>query len=127
MGVSASPSMVRVLVVDDSFPFREAAHELIDRTAGFEWIGEAESGEDGVDLTRRLRPDLVVMDVRMPGIGGIEAASRIASDVSPPVVVLITGSDLPAGVADGTVAEILGKHQLNRKSLQRAWETHCPR
>ena len=62
----------------------------------------------------------------MPGIGGIEAASRIASHELPPVVLLVTGATLPLGVPAGTAAQILAKHQLNPTSLQRAWEAHAP-
>jgi hypothetical protein len=49
---------VRVLIVDDELAFQEAARAMIDATAGFEWIGGASSGEDGVELAERLRPDL---------------------------------------------------------------------
>ena len=107
MDARAFAPAVRVFVVDDSPLFRSAARELIDDTAGFVWIGEASNGEDGVEETLRLQPDLVLMDVRMPGIGGIEAASRIASHPSPPIVLLITGADLPDRVPDGTAGEIL--------------------
>ena len=73
----ASSAAVRVLVVDDSLPFRQATRELIHGTEGFECIGDANSGEAAVEQASRLEPDLVLMDVRMPGIGGIEAARRI--------------------------------------------------
>jgi DNA-binding NarL/FixJ family response regulator len=68
---------VRVLIVDDQVVFRDAAHAVIDATAGFASIGDASSGEDGVEQAERLRPDLVLMDVRMPGIGGVEAAREL--------------------------------------------------
>ena len=126
MNATVFAPAVRVLVVDDSVPFRSAAHELIDDTAGFVWIGEASSGEDGVEETRRLQPDVVLMDVRMPGIGGIEAASRIASHPSPPIVVLITGADFPDRLPDGAAVETLAKHHLNSASLRQAWANHRP-
>ena len=78
----ASVPAVRVLVVDDSQSFRECARALVDATDGFEWIGDATCGEEGVEQTAELMPDLVLMDVRMPGIGGIEAARLIASTAS---------------------------------------------
>lgn len=127
MGVPASEPAVRVLVVDDSLAFREAAHELIDGADEFAWAGEACSGEEGIDAALRLRPDLVLMDVRMPGIGGIGAAARIASHALPPVVILVTGADLPTEVPDATAAEILAKHLVCRESLKRLWEDHAPR
>lgn len=126
MTLTASTPAVRVLVVDDSLPFREAMHVVIDATDGFDWIGDASCGETGVEQAARLRPDLVLMDVRMPGIGGIEAARMIASRAVPTIVVLITGAELPDAVPDGTAAEILPKNRLNPPSLRRLWEQHGP-
>ncbi len=70
---------VRVLVVDDQAPFRRAARAVVAATAGFELAGEASSGEEAVALAASLHAGLVLMDVRMAGIGGIEAARRIAA------------------------------------------------
>lgn len=70
---------VRVLVVDDQAPFRRAARTVVGATAGFELAGEAATGEEAVALAATLHPDLVLMDVRMAGIGGVEAARRIAA------------------------------------------------
>ena len=70
--------MVGVLVADDRPPFRRAVRTILSATPGFELLGEAGSGEDAVALTRALCPDVVLMDVRMPGIGGIEATRRIS-------------------------------------------------
>jgi len=86
---------VRVLVVDDQLVFRDAARAVIDATAGFEWIGGARCGEEGVEEAERLRPDLVLMDVRMPGIGGVEAARQIASRGLRAIVVLVTAEPPP--------------------------------
>ena len=122
-GPAPAPT-VRVLVVDDSVAFREAAHDLIEGVVGFVWIGEACSGEDGVEQTGRLRPDLVLMDVCMPGIGGIEAAAQIAAQVMPPVVLLITAAGLAADIPRGTATEILAKNRLSRESLIQLWEVH---
>jgi CheY-like chemotaxis protein len=124
MTFAAPPSAVRVLVVDDSLPFREAAHALIDATRGFEWIGDAVCGEDGVEKAARLRPDLVLMDVRMPGIGGVEAARRIVSQSSSATVILVTAQSPPNGPVADTVVEIVAKNQLNAGALRRIWEQH---
>ena len=70
---------VTMLVVDDQEPFRDAMRELVAATAGFELVGEAASGEDALAAIGNLSPELVLMDVRMPGIGGIEA-TRQATD-----------------------------------------------
>ena len=125
MASSACSTPVRVLVVDDSLAFREAARELIGATAGFEWIGEAASGEDGVQQAALLEPDLVLMDVRMRGIGGLEAARRIGVQIASSIVVLITGEEPGADLAAGAAAEILPKKRLNRGSLRRLWHDHA--
>lgn len=124
MSFPASAPVVRVLVVDDSPAFRDGAHALIDETVGFEWIGEAVCGEDGIEQAVHLRPDLVLIDVRMPGIGGFETALDIASRGLPSVVVLITGAELPTDVPVTTAVEILAKHQLGPASLKRLWSEH---
>ncbi len=72
-----APSQVRVLVVDDSQVFRDAAAEVVAATPGFELVAEAESGEGAIAIAELLHPDLVLIDVRMPGLGGIESARRI--------------------------------------------------
>ncbi|WP_395729590.1 response regulator transcription factor, partial [Nakamurella sp.] len=68
---------IRVLLVDDQPQFRRAAAALIETTPGLELVGEAGSGEQAVDLADELAPDLIVMDVRLPGIDGTEACRRI--------------------------------------------------
>jgi DNA-binding NarL/FixJ family response regulator len=81
---------VRVLIVDDQEPFRLAARMVIDVTDGFEVAGEAETGEDGVSMASELSPDLVLMDVNLPGIDGLEATRRILASEAPPVVLLLS-------------------------------------
>src|SRR5437879_10103616 len=81
---------VRVLIVDDQEPFREASRLVVELTDGFDVIGEAETGESGVDMARALRPDLVLMDVNLPGIDGTEATRRILSELPETVVFLVS-------------------------------------
>jgi DNA-binding NarL/FixJ family response regulator len=69
--------VIRVLVVDDHRLVRLGLTRMISRVSGIEVVGEADSGEQGVAQTRKLRPDVVLMDLRMPGIGGLEATRRI--------------------------------------------------
>ena len=80
---------VRVLIVDDQEPFRMAARMVVDATEGFEVVGEAETGEDSVEMARELSPDLVLMDVNLPGINGLDATRRILADGADEVVVLL--------------------------------------
>jgi DNA-binding NarL/FixJ family response regulator len=119
----ASPGPVRVLIVDDGPFFQEVARELIDATSGFECVGAACSGEEGIDEADRLRPDLVLMDVRMPGIGGIEAARRIGARGNPAVVVLVSADEGLAEIAPhGAAPKVVAKRTLCRSTLQRLWE-----
>ena len=115
---------VRVLVVDDQLAFHDAARAVIDATAGFEWIGGASCGEEGVEQAERLRPDLVLMDVRMPGIGGVEAARQIASRGLSAIVVLVTAGPPPSDAGPGSAAEIVPKEGLCGALLRRLWEDY---
>ena len=71
---------VRVLTVDDQAVFRGIAREVIDATPGFESVGEAASGEEALAAVARLAPEMVLLDVRMPGLDGIEVARRLRAD-----------------------------------------------
>ncbi len=82
---------VRVLIVDDNELFRRSTSRIMDRL-GYEVMGQAEDGRQAVALTTRLQPDLVLMDVEMPQMGGIEAA-RLIQQSQPTPVVLLTGHD----------------------------------
>jgi DNA-binding NarL/FixJ family response regulator len=81
---------VRVLVVDDQELFRQAIAEVVSETDGFVVAGSVPSGEASLAAVARLRPDLVLMDVNLPGIDGIEATRRMMLDAVPPVVVLLS-------------------------------------
>jgi CheY-like chemotaxis protein len=113
---------VRVLIVDDERFFQDVVHELVDATSGFEWVGGACSGEEAIDEVDRLRPDLVLMDVRMPGIGGIEAARRLSARGNSAIVVLVSAEEgLFEAPGDATPA-IVPKRKLSRAMLRRLWD-----
>jgi DNA-binding NarL/FixJ family response regulator len=75
--VNVVTDLIQVLIVDDQEAFRSAAHLVVDLAEGFEVVGEAETGEDGVRMATELRPDLVLMDMNLPGIDGLEATRQI--------------------------------------------------
>jgi DNA-binding NarL/FixJ family response regulator len=81
---------VRVLIVDDQEPFRSAARLVVELTDGFEFAGEAATGEEGVQLVDELAPDLVLMDIKMPGMDGLEATREIVSAGLPTRVVVLS-------------------------------------
>jgi len=78
-----------VLIVDDHEPFRERARALLEGD-GFEVVGEADGGDSAVDAVRRLRPEVVLLDVRLPGADGFAVAERLAAESDAPAVVLIS-------------------------------------
>ena len=95
-----SPELVWVLAVDDQRPFREAARRVVDATAGFAWAGEACSGAEAVDRVRECAPDIVIMDVRMPDMDGIEAARLVAAECPDVTVLLVSAEPLASPAAD---------------------------
>ena len=85
--------MIRVLVVDDSAVLRQSTKFILENDPGLKVIGEARNGEEAVALARRLKPDVVTMDIRMPRMDGLEAIRHIMADNPVPIVV-VTGVDL---------------------------------
>jgi len=115
---------VRVLIVDDQPPFREASKMVVEMTDGFEVVGEAEDGERGVELAASLKPDLVLMDVQMPGIDGIEATRRIAAlDQPPEVLVLSTheGGRYDELAVEAGAFRFLPKSSFGMDELEEVW------
>ena len=118
---------VRVLTVDDHATFRAAAHALVDATAGFEVVGEAATGEEGVAAAFRLRPDVVLLDVCLPDIDGYEAARRISPHLPAVVICLVSTADEVAQVDPGErcgAAAFVRKDDLRPSLLRELWEAH---
>ena len=117
---------VKVLIVDDQRPFREASRMVVELTDGFELVGEAENGEVALELAASLRPDLVLMDVQMPGIDGLEATRRIMRLDHPPRVLVMSthesgNYDGPAQAA-GAIG-FLPKSTFSMDVLEEVWRT----
>ncbi|MBI4285263.1 MAG: response regulator transcription factor [Chloroflexi bacterium] len=83
----------RVLIADDHPVFRAGLRALLNTRADFEVIGEAHNGEEAIALARDLKPDLVLMDIRMPRIGGLEATRQIKKDLPQVRIVMLTVSE----------------------------------
>ncbi len=118
---------VRVVTVDDQAVFREAARAIIERTPRFELVGEAEDGATALEVVRAADPDVVILDVRLPTVGGIEVSRLLTRDDRARVVVLVS-SDEPrrlSGLASGCgAAALLRKHWLTPRLLRGLWVAH---
>jgi DNA-binding NarL/FixJ family response regulator len=113
---------VSVLIVDDQMPFRSAARMVVGATRGFEVAGEASSGEEAVEKVEALSPQLVLMDINMPGIGGIEATRRITTAHPEVKVVLLStydADDLPADARTCGAVGYVHKEQFGPDVLAR--------
>jgi DNA-binding NarL/FixJ family response regulator len=121
---------VQVLIVDDQAVCRRAAARVLARLPDFAIVGEAETGEASVDAARRLVPDLVLMDVHLPGIDGTEATRRILAEAAGagragrPVVFLLSthdAADYAAHTATCGAAAYLPKAEFGPGALATAW------
>jgi len=84
---------LRVLIVDDEPPARERLRSLVAEAGEFTVAGEAGNGEQAIDMVDRLTPDIVLLDVRMPGVDGLEVARHLAALAAPPAVIFTTAFD----------------------------------
>ncbi len=89
----SSPDAIRVLVVDDDPLVRSALSLMLGGQADLEVIGEAGDGREGVTLARSLRPDVILMDIRMPVLNGLEATRELHASPEPPRIIMLTTFD----------------------------------
>ena len=121
------PIGVGVLVVDDQASFRRAALAVVDATVGFEPLGEAASGEEALLLAADLRPEFILLDVRMPVMDGIETARRLSTEHPGGVIVLISvddPSDWPDEARSCGAKALIRKQDFGSLALRRLWEAH---
>jgi two-component system response regulator AlgR len=115
-------SEVRVLIVDDQEPYRRAMAAVVEETDGFVVVGSATTGEESLAAAAELDPDLVLMDVNLPGIDGIEAARRLAAAPHGPVVVLLSTYDEDHVDLGGSgAAAYVAKAAFGPDRLSEAW------
>lgn len=116
---------VSVLIVDDQEPFRLAARTVVELTDGFEVVGEAETGEAAVEAARELEPDLVLMDVNLPGIDGLEATRRILRESDGRVIVLMVSTyeaaEYEPRASEVGAAAYIPKSEFEPDRLEEAW------
>lgn len=115
---------VQVLICDDQEAFRAAAREVVNATDGFEVVGETETGEESVVAAKRLRPNLVLMDVHLPGIDGLEASRRIRAEGAEVVVLLLSTydrEDFASRIAESGASAFIAKASFGPDSLSDAW------
>jgi DNA-binding NarL/FixJ family response regulator len=117
-------AQIGVLVVDDQDPFRRAMSAVVEETDGFAIVGVVASGEESVASAAQLGPDLVLMDVHLPGIDGIEAARQISAGTAPPVVVLLSTYDEDdVDLAGCGAAAYISKAALSPARLLQVWSS----
>jgi DNA-binding NarL/FixJ family response regulator len=117
-------TMVRVVIVDDQLPFRRAAQAVVESTDSFVIVGTFETAEQGITAVDELRPDLILMDVNLPGIDGVEASRRLRLR-HPDIVVILLSSYDEAEFADLTqdcgAAAYVAKSAFGPDRLEETW------
>jgi two-component system, NarL family, invasion response regulator UvrY len=126
---AGEPDGVGVLIVDDQPFFRTAARDVVGALPGFHAVAEASSGPEAVAAVGELHPQLVLLDVRMPGMDGIETARRITADHPETVVVLISIEDIigvPSNARSCGAAAVIRKQDFRPSVLRELWAVHGP-
>lgn len=117
------------MTVDDQPFFRAAVRDVIAVTDGFEAVGEASSGPEAVQVVSELAPELVLVDVRMPEVDGLETARRIKERLPETVVALVSLEEMSGIAAEAErcgADALLPKQGFGPAALQRLWREHGP-
>jgi CheY-like chemotaxis protein len=122
--ITENQTPVRVLVVDDSEVFRHVVCDVVAATPGFEVIADASSGREALALVGSMAAQLVMLDVHMPELDGIETARRIRRQY-PDVVVLLLTATRREQLSDPSLT-IEDKRDLSCQLLADFWRRHCP-
>lgn len=122
--MKVATDLIHVLIVDDQEAFRSAARLVVELTDGFEISGEAESGEDGVRMALEIRPDLILMDMNLPGIDGLEATRQIMGALPHTRIIGLSTYEEFAerAVAAGAIA-FVSKSDFEPGILTTTWES----
>lgn len=115
---------VRIVIVDDQPPFREAARLVVDLLDDFDVVGEATSGEEALAVVEALSPDLVLMDINLPGMSGVEATRRLRAAHPEVVTVLVSTyevEDLPRGADSSGALAYVHKEHLDADLVEQLW------
>lgn len=127
--VIEATATVGVLIVDDQAPFRDVARTVVAIAPGFEVVAEAGSGEEAVAAALDRQPQLVLMDINLPGINGLEATRQIV-DARPDTIVILlstyTRDDLPADARDCGAAKYVHKEDFSPMVLRETWDECGP-
>jgi DNA-binding NarL/FixJ family response regulator len=118
---------VRVLIVDDQAPFRDVARTVVALSPGFDVVAEAASGEEAIAATDDRRPNLVLMDINLPGINGLEATRKIVDDHPETIVILLstyTRDDLPEDARACGAVRYVHKEDFSPLILRETWDEH---
>ena len=116
---------VSVMIVDDQSPFRAAARLVVDRVKEFQLVAEVASGEEAVAASAELEPQLVLMDINMGVLNGIEATRIITRSHPATKVILVstyTLDDLPPAARTSGAIAYLNKDELSPRMIRRLWE-----
>ena len=104
----------RVLIIDDHPLFRRGVSQLLELNQGFELVGEAASGQEGIDLAKRLDPDLILLDLNMKGMSGLETLSTMRDMEIDARIILITVSNAPEDLVAAIRAGLGAAHRTGR-------------